>query len=123
MVAVIDELERHGLAERRPHPDDRRARAIYLTTAGEESLKRVRAVAARLQRELFAPLTSQERDTFTSLLAKLAMGAPATKLAAAEPPVPGVQAGKDAGASANGDASPDAPSDAMRSSAVRRRRA
>ncbi len=84
MVAVIDELERHGLAERRPHPDDRRARAIYLTDTGEQKLKRVRALAARLQRELFAPLTAQERDTFIDLLVKLATGVPATKLAAAE---------------------------------------
>jgi DNA-binding MarR family transcriptional regulator len=87
MVAVIDELERNGLAERRPHPDDRRARAIYLTATGEEKLKRVRTLAAKLQRELFAPLTSEERDEFISLLAKLAAGVPATKLEGAAPPV------------------------------------
>src|SRR6476469_5828406 len=34
MVALIDELEQGGLAERRPHPDDRRKRAVYLTTKG-----------------------------------------------------------------------------------------
>src|SRR3954469_22897037 len=28
MVALIDELERAGLAKRRPHPTDRRARAV-----------------------------------------------------------------------------------------------
>jgi DNA-binding MarR family transcriptional regulator len=83
MVAVIDELERAGLAERRPHPDDRRVRAIFLTPAGEESLLRVRALAARMQRELFAPLTASERETFVELLRKLAGGSPATKLAGA----------------------------------------
>jgi DNA-binding MarR family transcriptional regulator len=31
MVAVIDNLERSGLAKRRPHPDDRRAFAVTLT--------------------------------------------------------------------------------------------
>src|SRR5947208_13247051 len=38
MVAVIDELEARGLAERRPHPDDRRVRAIFLTDSGLQTL-------------------------------------------------------------------------------------
>src|SRR5258708_17942985 len=37
MVAVIDELEAAGLAERRPHPGDRRARSIYLTAKGGQA--------------------------------------------------------------------------------------
>jgi DNA-binding MarR family transcriptional regulator len=106
MVAVIDELERLGLAERRPHPDDRRARAIYLSTTGEAKLKRVRALAAKLQRELFAPLTSEERDEFIALLGKLAAGVPATKLASAEPTVPEALS-PDVRASGNGAAKPD----------------
>src|SRR3954471_23710248 len=31
MVALIDELERAGLAKRKPHPTDRRARAVAIT--------------------------------------------------------------------------------------------
>jgi DNA-binding MarR family transcriptional regulator len=34
MVATIDELEARGLVERRRHPSDRRAHALYLTEAG-----------------------------------------------------------------------------------------
>src|SRR5437667_9989917 len=34
MVAVVDELEEAGLAERRSHPTDRRKRAVYLTARG-----------------------------------------------------------------------------------------
>src|ERR1700688_3918941 len=45
MVAVIDELERIGLAERRPHPADRRARTIFLTEAGVETLGRAKRLA------------------------------------------------------------------------------
>jgi DNA-binding MarR family transcriptional regulator len=71
MVAVIDELEAMGLAERRPHPDDRRARAIVLTDTGEQTFARVSAIAADLQRELFAPLTAAERRTLHELLLKL----------------------------------------------------
>src|SRR4051812_33511380 len=38
MVALIDELEELGFAERRPHPQDRRKHAVYLTTQGRRTL-------------------------------------------------------------------------------------
>ncbi len=82
MVAVIDDLERVGLAERRPHPDDRRVRAIFLTAHGEETLGRIRALAAQNQRELFSPLSAEERGTLVALLRKLAGGPPARTPAA-----------------------------------------
>jgi|HubBroStandDraft_2_1064218.scaffolds.fasta_scaffold606626_1 DNA-binding MarR family transcriptional regulator len=72
MVAVIDELEAKGLAERRPDPNDRRARAIFLTARGLQTLERVRALAGELQREFFAGLSAEERDTLFGLLRKLA---------------------------------------------------
>ena len=72
MVAVIDELEGRGLAERRPHPEDRRTRAIFLTEQGEQTLARIRKLAAGLQREFFGALTAEERDTLHALLRKLA---------------------------------------------------
>jgi DNA-binding MarR family transcriptional regulator len=128
MVAAIDALERHGLAERRPHPDDRRARAIYLTAAGTQKLKRVRALAGRLQRELFAPLTEQERETFIDLLAKLAAGMPPTKLAAAElPAADGTGAGRRsdqrAAVEANGAPAAEAPAAPLGAATARRRKA
>lgn len=76
MTALIDELEALGLAERRAHPSDRRARAIHLTAAGEQALARGRQVAAGLQRELFAGLSPSERRTLHELLVKLAEGMP-----------------------------------------------
>jgi DNA-binding MarR family transcriptional regulator len=74
MVAVIDELEAAGLAERRPHLTDRRARSIYLTAAGLEKLERVRGLAGKMQKELFAPLSADECRTLHGLLRKLAGG-------------------------------------------------
>src|SRR6185312_9344260 len=38
MVAFIDSLQERGLLERRAHPSDRRARALYLTTDGRSLL-------------------------------------------------------------------------------------
>lgn len=72
MVAVIDELEAKGMAERRPDPEDRRARAIYLTAQGQQTLERARVLAAGLQREFFGALSAEERQTLHALLRKLA---------------------------------------------------
>jgi DNA-binding MarR family transcriptional regulator len=72
MVAVIDELEARGLAQRRPDPADRRARQVFLTEQGEQTLQRIRALTAELQREFFGTLTAEERKTLHALLRKLA---------------------------------------------------
>jgi DNA-binding MarR family transcriptional regulator len=72
MVAMIDELEELGLAERRPHPTDRRKHAVHLTDAGEETLKRARERAMSFAKELFAPLDREEQETLRLLLRKLA---------------------------------------------------
>jgi DNA-binding MarR family transcriptional regulator len=76
IVQVIDELEGMGLAERRPHPADRRARAIYLTDAGSQKLMRAGKLAGELQKELFAPLSDEQRRQLHELLLQLAGGAP-----------------------------------------------
>jgi MarR family transcriptional regulator, lower aerobic nicotinate degradation pathway regulator len=72
MVAVIDELEQLGLAERRPHPSDRRKRAVHLTARGRRTLERARAAAIQTAEEVFAPLDQKERATLRTLLRKLA---------------------------------------------------
>jgi DNA-binding MarR family transcriptional regulator len=71
MVAVIDDLETRGFAERRQDPDDGRARTIFLTPAGERFERRITRLAAELQDELLAPLEEQERVTLHTLLRKL----------------------------------------------------
>ena len=72
MVAVIDELEEMGLAERRRHPADRRKHAVHLTARGRRKLERARAVAAGMAEEAFAPLEPEELETLRRLLRKLA---------------------------------------------------
>jgi DNA-binding MarR family transcriptional regulator len=72
MVAVIDELEGMGLAERRRHPDDRRKHAVYLTARGQGTLQRAREVAESMAQEVFAPLDEGELETLRRLLRKLA---------------------------------------------------
>jgi DNA-binding MarR family transcriptional regulator len=71
LVALIDELEAAGLAERRPHVDDRRKRAIHLTPRGEEVLAEAQAIAVEIGQELTAPLNAGERAELTRLVHKL----------------------------------------------------
>jgi DNA-binding MarR family transcriptional regulator len=72
MVAVLDELEAEGLAERRTHPADRRKRCIHLTAKGEAKLREMRAVAREAGEQSFAALSDDERTTLHHLLRKLA---------------------------------------------------
>ena len=45
MVALVDQLEGAGLAKRRPHPQDRRAREVLITPKGRRTLMRARELA------------------------------------------------------------------------------
>jgi DNA-binding MarR family transcriptional regulator len=72
MVAVIDELEQLGLAERRQHPEDRRKHAVHLTAKGRRPHERARAPAVETARDTFAPLDPDEIETLRHLLRKLA---------------------------------------------------
>jgi len=71
MVATLDGLEERGFAERRPHPEDRRKRAVYLTEAGQTALREGRKVGTAVGREVFAALTPEERKLLHGLLRKL----------------------------------------------------
>jgi DNA-binding MarR family transcriptional regulator len=71
MTATLDHLEELGIAERRPHPEDRRKRAVYLTPKGEEALREGRKLARTIGKEVFAPLDPEERKQLHALLRKL----------------------------------------------------
>src|SRR6266511_5316128 len=49
MVSLIDELESAGLAKRRPHPQDRRAREVSITPKGRRLRERARELATRVE--------------------------------------------------------------------------
>ncbi len=76
MVALIDELEGAGLVERRPHPKDRRARAVSLTPKGRRRLERGRALAGRVEDEVLGGLAADERSELLRLLRRALEAAP-----------------------------------------------
>ena len=72
MVAVIDNLERQGLAERRSHPEDRRAFAVTLTINARKLLPDLDARGRALEDDITSPLSPEERTTLRQLLQRVA---------------------------------------------------
>lgn len=72
MVALVDDLEHRGLAERRRNPVDRRAYTLYLTCAGREQLAELERAADEDEAELLAARDGSERSTLISLLQRVA---------------------------------------------------
>jgi len=71
-VALVDDLEQRGLAERRRDPNDRRAYALYLTPQGREVLAELQRVAEEDEAELLTALNASERSRLISLLQRVA---------------------------------------------------
>jgi DNA-binding MarR family transcriptional regulator len=72
MVALLDELEAQGLAERKVDPADRRRRAVQLTAAGKRKHRELQGKAMKALDAFLAPLSAEERDELNGLLRKLA---------------------------------------------------
>jgi DNA-binding MarR family transcriptional regulator len=77
MVALLDEMEAQGIAERKVDPADRRRRAVHLTAAGKRKHQELLGEAHRTLDEFLAPLEQEERDELNRLLRKLAGLGPA----------------------------------------------
>ena len=84
MVSLIDQLEEGGLAKRRPHPGDRRAREVAISPKGRRLLERARRMASQVQDEVLRGLTSAERRQLLSLLRRALSAAPTQPLWRAE---------------------------------------
>jgi len=72
IVSLLDDLERLGLAERKPDPNDRRNRTVVLTDAGRALLRASEQDGRRVTDSLLAPLSPAERGTLHALLLRIA---------------------------------------------------
>jgi DNA-binding MarR family transcriptional regulator len=86
MVVTVDELERAGLAERRPSGTDRRARVIAVTDEGERFVREAEKVIERVRDDVLGVLEPAERDVFLRALATLACGPLAEPASCTHPP-------------------------------------
>ena len=71
ITALTDVLEQKGFAQRRPHPSDRRARLVVLTSDGEAAAVRL-LEAMSVPPESFGVLTAAEQTTLRDLMRKIA---------------------------------------------------
>lgn len=72
MVVTLDELVSDGLAERRIHPKDRRARVVVVTPAGKRAVLKCDAALVAAQDRILSRLSDEERAVFLSALEQLA---------------------------------------------------
>lgn len=68
LCRMVDRLEEAGLVERRPDPNDRRARRLHLTDKSRQKLARLRERLEGLVDEIVAGLSEAEREEFRRLL-------------------------------------------------------
>jgi DNA-binding MarR family transcriptional regulator len=85
---IVDGLERLGMAERRPDPDDRRAKLVAITEAGEAGLDVANATRERLLTQIFGALSDADRATLLRLLGSLDEAAQQVIVASSAPGAP-----------------------------------
>ncbi|MDP9863097.1 MULTISPECIES: MarR family winged helix-turn-helix transcriptional regulator [Streptosporangium] len=85
MVVTVDELEKAGLAERRPSSTDRRARIISVTEEGRRIVAEGTAISDRVHADVLAALPADERAPFVGALERLLNGHLATPMVSERP--------------------------------------
>jgi DNA-binding MarR family transcriptional regulator len=68
---ILDKLEEDGLIERRPDPDDRRARLVYATQKISPLADQMIAIATNVFAVAFDGIEQAELDQFAKTLARL----------------------------------------------------
>ncbi|RKR87838.1 MarR family transcriptional regulator [Micromonospora pisi] len=71
LVAILNDLERDNLVERRRDPADRRRHIVAITEAGTSAVTRVDTTMSAVERELLAHLDPDEIATLHTLLARI----------------------------------------------------
>jgi DNA-binding MarR family transcriptional regulator len=74
MTSRLDRLERAGLIERRPDPNDRRGKLIALTDAGRRVVDETIGRHVSNEQRLLSVLTPAEQEKLNALLRKLIAG-------------------------------------------------
>ena len=74
-TALVDGLEAQGIAERQPHPTDRRIKTVVLTEKGRRVLARARSLMGEAPPS-FRSLSPTEQRRLRSLLTKVATADP-----------------------------------------------
>jgi MarR family transcriptional regulator, transcriptional regulator for hemolysin len=72
VASLIDRMERLGLVDRAPDPEDRRARRVRLKPLGRKRFVALRKIALDLQAEVLDVLPADARESFLEQLERVA---------------------------------------------------
>lgn len=70
LVLLLNQLEDAGYAERRRDPLDRRRHLVHISARGRRALDRAERAQERVEDEVLATLSNEERATLRDLLAR-----------------------------------------------------
>jgi DNA-binding MarR family transcriptional regulator len=71
IIGTLDELQKAGLIDRTPDPDDRRARLLAITNEGRQVRRAVRKDIRAQEERLLAAVDADDRETFVRVLRTL----------------------------------------------------
>ncbi|MFD7861712.1 MarR family winged helix-turn-helix transcriptional regulator [Streptomyces sp. NPDC057682] len=71
MVTAVKQLAEQGYVDRVPDPDHGRRNRVTLTESGLRQLQRMDGLLDRVQDDLLAPLSPEDRRTLTELLGRV----------------------------------------------------
>ena len=83
LSSALDRLEARGLIERRPDPDDRRAKLVQLTAEGETVLARIQPIGAGLRADASKGIAPAEWRRFLDTLRQVRANLPDARCGAA----------------------------------------
>lgn len=80
LVRILDRMESDGWVERRPDPNDRRARTLYVTAGATPILEQIEKLSAQMRTEALSGLGAEQRNQLMGLLEHVYQNLLATKV-------------------------------------------
>lgn len=71
LVRLLDSLEQQGLIERRPCPNDRRARRLHLTAAGRDFMDDLSERAEKLREQMLEGISDEDIECTVRVFNKI----------------------------------------------------
>ena len=71
LVTILDRLEKDGILERRPVPEDRRAKGVWLTDHGEEVVAELSREALDHEDSLTRGISPEDRERLLDMLGQV----------------------------------------------------
>jgi len=68
IIRTLDKLEQQNWIEKRPAPQDRRAKCLFVTTSGKKMIQQIKALTDSLKPQILSGLSEQQLQTIINHL-------------------------------------------------------